>query len=204
MQAPLVLHVEAGVSVVPVQLAAMQVVPDAYLRQAPLPLQEPSVPQVAMPWSAHWLSGSCPAGTAVHVPIVPASAHDAHVPVQAVPQQTRCWQKLCAQSLASAQAWPSASLPQLPVTQRFVVTQSVFAVQVVRQVGVVVLHRYGSHCDVVTARQTPAPSHVRCGVSVDPVQVAAAHCVLIAQKRQAPAPLHIPSVPHVAAAVVAH
>jgi len=95
-------------------------------------------------------------------------------------------------------------LPQLPVTQRFVVTQSVFAVHVVRQVGVAVLHRYGSHCDVVTARQTPAPSHVRCGVSVDPTHVAAAHCVVVAQKRHAPAPLHMPSVPHVAAVVVAH
>jgi hypothetical protein len=52
-QALLVLHVAAGVSVVPVQTAATQVVPDAYFRQAPLPLQEPSVPQVAMPWSAH-------------------------------------------------------------------------------------------------------------------------------------------------------
>jgi hypothetical protein len=201
---PLVLQVDAGVSVVPVQLAAMQVVPDAYLRQAPLPLQEPSVPQVAMPWSVHWFNGSCPAGTAVQVPIVPASAHDAHVPVQAVPQQTPCAQKLWAQSLAMAHGWPSASFPQLPLTQLFVVTQSVLAVQVVRQEGVVVLHRYGSHCEVVTARQTPAPSHVRWGVSVDPVHVAAAHCILIAQKRQAPAPLHMPSVPHVVAAVVAH
>ena len=77
-------------------------------------------------------------------------------------------------------------------------------VQVVRQVGVAVLHRYGSHCEVVTARQTPAPSQVRCGVSVDPTHVAAAHCVVVAQKRHAPAPLHMPSVPHVVAAVVAH
>ena len=100
----LVLHVAAGVSVVPVQTAATQVVPEAYLRQTPLPLHEPSVPQVAMPWSVHWFRGSCPAGTAVHVPIVPASAHDAHVPVQAVPQQTPCAQKLCAQSLAIVQA----------------------------------------------------------------------------------------------------
>jgi hypothetical protein len=29
-------------------------VPDAYLRQTPLPLHEPSVPQVAIPWSGHW------------------------------------------------------------------------------------------------------------------------------------------------------
>ena len=130
------------------------------------------MPQVAAPWSVHWFSGSCPAGTDVHVPSVPASAHDAQVPVQAVAQQTPCAQKLCAQSLAIVQAWPSASLPQLPLTQLFVDTQSVLAVQVVLQVGVAVSHRYGSHSEVVTVRQTPAPSQVRCGVSVDPTQVA--------------------------------
>ena len=47
------LHVAAGVSVVPVQVASMHFVPDAYLRHAPLPLQEPSVPQVAAVWSGH-------------------------------------------------------------------------------------------------------------------------------------------------------
>jgi hypothetical protein len=42
-----VLHIAAGVSVEPVHVAAAQVVPDAYFRQAPLPLHVPSVPQVA-------------------------------------------------------------------------------------------------------------------------------------------------------------
>ncbi len=203
-QALAALHVAAGVSVDPVQLAPTQVVPAAYLRQAPLPLQEPSVPHVAIPWSAHLFKGSCPDGTDAQVPAVPASAHDAQVPAHAVEQQTPCWQKLCAQSLANVQGWPSASLPQLMLTQRFVVTQSAAVVQVVLQVGVAVSHRYGSHSELVTVRQTPAPSHVRCGVSVDPVHVAAAHCVPVAQNRHAPAPLHIPSVPHVAAAVVPH
>ena len=41
------LQVAVGVSVIPVQVAAMQVVPAAYLRQAPPPLQVPSLPQVA-------------------------------------------------------------------------------------------------------------------------------------------------------------
>jgi hypothetical protein len=49
MHALLALQVEAGVSVEPVQLAAMQVVPAAYLRHAPLPLQEPSVPHIMAP-----------------------------------------------------------------------------------------------------------------------------------------------------------
>lgn len=90
------------------------------------------------------------------------------------------------------------------LTQLLVVTQSALVEQVVRQVGVVVLHRYGSQSELVTDRQTPAPSQVRCGVSVDPTQVAPAHCVPVAQNRHAPAPLHMPSVPHVVDTVVAH
>ena len=57
---------------------------------------------------------------------------------------------------------------------------------------------------VVTDRQTPAPSHVRCGVNVDPTQVPAAHCVPAAQNRQAPAPLHMPSNPQVFIVVATH
>jgi hypothetical protein len=56
----------------------------------------------------------------------------------------------------------------------------------------------------VTDRQTPAPLQVRCGVSVEPTQVAAAHCVPSTQLRQAPMPLHMPSSPHVVAAVATH
>jgi hypothetical protein len=130
-QVLLALHIAAGVSVEPVQLAATQVVPAAYLRQAPLPLHEPSVPQVAIPWSVQLPNGSCPAGTDAQVPAVPVSAHDAHPPAHAVEQQTPCVQKLCAHSLAIAQGWPSASLPQLMLTQLFVVTQSALVEQVV-------------------------------------------------------------------------
>jgi hypothetical protein len=81
------LHVEVGVSVDPVQLAAMQVVPAAYFRHMPPPSQVPSVPQVEAPWSVHWFKGSWPAGTEVQVPMLPAIAHEAQVPAQAVWQQ---------------------------------------------------------------------------------------------------------------------
>ena len=51
---PLALQVAFGVTDdVVAQLAGTQTVPVAYLRQAPLPLHDPSVPHVAMPWSAH-------------------------------------------------------------------------------------------------------------------------------------------------------
>ena len=48
---------------------------------------------------------------------------------------------------------------------------------------------------LVAAWQTPAPSHVRAEVSVEPLQLTAAHCVPAAYLRQAPAPLQEPSVP---------
>ena len=70
------LQVRADVSVEPVQLAAAHWVPAPYRRQAPAPLQNPSVPQAAAPLSVHWFSGSCPAGTLVQAPTVPDKAHD--------------------------------------------------------------------------------------------------------------------------------
>jgi hypothetical protein len=45
--------------------------------------------------------------------------------------------------------------------------QSVSALQVVAQA--VAPHMYGAQEAVVAARQTPAPSHFRAGVSVDPL-----------------------------------
>jgi hypothetical protein len=200
----LVLHVAAGVNVDPVHDGATQIVPEAYLRQAPLPLHVPSVPHVAAPWSVHWFSGSCPAGTAAQVPSVPDNAHDAQVPAHVVEQQTPCSQKPCAHSVPAAHGWPSANLPQLLFTQRFDVTQSALVLHVVLQAFVVTSQRNGSQSELVTVRQTPAPSQVRGGVSVDPLHVAAAHCVPAAQRRHAPAPLHSPSVPHTAADVNAH
>jgi hypothetical protein len=55
-----------------------------------LPSQVPSFPQAAMPPSVHCVAGVgvCPAGTFVHVPTLPVTVHDLHVPVQAALQQT--------------------------------------------------------------------------------------------------------------------
>jgi hypothetical protein len=97
-------------------------------------LHDPSVPQVATPWSAHSLFASCPAGTDAQVPAVPIRAHDTQVPAHAVEQHTPCAQTLCAHWPAIVQGWPSASLPQLMLTQLLGDTQSVAAVvQVVLQ-----------------------------------------------------------------------
>jgi hypothetical protein len=124
---PVPLQVRAGVNVVPEHEAATQVVPVTYSRQAPAPLQVPSLPQLAAPASVHWLSGSWPAATLVHVPSVPASAHDLHVAVQVVAQQMFCAQMPLAQSLFAVQAAPLGRFVQTPVEQMFGDAQSVSA-----------------------------------------------------------------------------
>jgi len=156
----------------------------------------------------HWSSGSEPAGTEAQVPTDPVSAHDAQLPAQAVAQQTFCAQLLWRHWLAVVHAWPSGSLPQLVPTQLFGDTQSAVLPQVILQAGAVGgaagSQMYGSQSEVVTDLHTPAPSHRRGGVSVEPTQLGVAHWVVLAQNRQAPAPLHMPSVPQVVETVVAH
>ena len=52
--------------------------------------------------------------------------------------------------------------------------------------------------------QFPAPSQLRAGVKVEPAQVAGAQVVVVPYTSQAPAPLHRPSLPQVAAAAAWH
>ena len=127
------LHVRGGVYVEPLQLSGTQIVPLAYCRQAPPPSQVPSVPQVEAPLSAHWPSGSTPAGTSVQVPAVPAIPQDRQAPEQAVRQQVPCSQKPLEHSVAPAQVAPLGFLPQLPPVQTLGATQSLSVVQVTRQ-----------------------------------------------------------------------
>lgn len=97
------------------------------------------MPQVAAPASAHWASGSWPAGTLVQAPALPASAHDWQTPVQAEAQQTPCWQAPEAQSPGPVHVVPSAPPAQLPGTQQMVPlqvalpAQSAFVAQLVLQ-----------------------------------------------------------------------
>jgi hypothetical protein len=120
--------------------------------------------------AAHWVVGvgACPAPTGEQVPVVPISAQDMHVPVQAVSQQKPCAQKPDWQDAAAVQAAPGGSLPQLPLVQTLGETQSVLLVHVVLHAAVAQVN--GSHMAVVAGRQVPAPSQMRPCVSVDPVQ----------------------------------
>jgi len=89
----------------------------------------PSVPQLEVPWSLHWFSGSCPAGTVEQVPPVPVSAHDMQFPVHAVRQQTPCAQNPLLHSLPAVQAPPSGLRPQLDAVQTLPEVQSADVVQ---------------------------------------------------------------------------
>ena len=141
----------------------------------PAPLQVPSVPHEAAPASVHWFSGSVPIPTLVQVPSVPASAQDLHVAVQAVAQQIPCAQIPFAQSVLAVQVAPFGRLVQTFDMQTLGETQSVSAVHDVLQAPVPQVN--GSQADDVAARQVPVPMQVRAGVSVDPLQLAAAHAV---------------------------
>jgi hypothetical protein len=111
------LHWGADVNVEPAQVAAPHAVPAAYLRHAPAPSHVPSSPQVAAVPSVHWLCGSCPAATSEHVPMLPASAHDRHVPVHELVQQTPCWHSPVWHSVPAPHATPSSFFEQMPLLQ---------------------------------------------------------------------------------------
>ena len=111
----------------------------------------------------------------MQAPTVPASAHDWQAAPHAELQQTPCAQKPDIHSPPAPQATPIPFLVQLPPMQVLGDTHSASTVQVLRQAAPP--QAYGSHVDVVAAWQVPLPLHDRVDVSVEPVQLAAAHCV---------------------------
>ena len=123
--------------------------------------------------------------------------------MHAVAQQTPCAQMPELHSVAAPHAVPFGFLPQLMLAQLFGETHSALVEQVVPHLPSVP-HMNGSHPDEVAARHTPAPSHVRGEVSVEPVQLAAPQTVPATCCRQAPAPLQVPSFPQVVAAAATH
>ena len=104
--------------------------------------------------------------------MLPASAHDRHVPVQLELQQTPCWQSPDAHSPPPVQAVPGAFFAQAPLMQMFGARQSVSDVQVVRQAPLVPQLK-GSQPIAEPGWQTPDPLHVRGGAYVDCVQLPA-------------------------------
>jgi hypothetical protein len=172
-QTPLPSQRRLPLSVPAVQLVAAHTVLEGYLRQAPAPLQVPSLPQVAAPLSAHWPSGSWPAGTVEQLPAVPGRAHDLQTPSQTVPQQVPCSQKAELHWSAVVQALPRGFLPQLPPTQVFGVAQSASVLQVVRHISTVPSQVNGAQDWVAVGTQAPLPSQREARFMFDPLQVEA-------------------------------
>jgi hypothetical protein len=111
------------------------------------------------------------------VPALPASAHDWQVPVQALVQQTPCWQKLEAHSAAVVQAVPGVFSAQAPALQTYPAAQSADAVHDVLQTVALPQVKFPGQAPVVAGLQVPAPSQVCAEVRVDTEQTDGAHCV---------------------------
>jgi len=95
---------------------ALHTVPATWLRQAPLPSQVPSSPQVDSSDAGQRLAsrGAPPAGTNEQVPGDPCTSHALQVSVQDVLQQTPSTQNPLAHSPAQPQAWPFILPPAPP------------------------------------------------------------------------------------------
>jgi hypothetical protein len=96
----------------------------------------------------------------------------------------------------ATQASPAGSLsPQRLLVIRHVrpFVQSAFEAQVLRQVGLVVLHTYEPQDTTVAVGQPPLPSQLAGRVCVLPTQLSWRQPVVLDQGRQAPAPLQVPS-----------
>lgn len=119
-----------------------------------------------------------PAVIGEQVPALPLlTLHDMQVPVQALLQQTPCWQKPEAHSAAVVHAVPGVFKMQTPELQMYGEMQSEVAVQEVLQAVAVLQMRLPEQGAAVTVWQVPVPLQVWAGVSVEPLQMGAAHWV---------------------------
>jgi hypothetical protein len=162
-QVPPPSQVEANVLIPSTQLWGAQMIPAAYLPQPPAPLQAPSLPQLAAPWSRQAPVGSWPpSGTKLQVPAVPETLQDMQLPSQRLLQQTPSAQKLDAQSSSRPHRLPMGCLPHVPPMQTFWAEHSFLVVHEVPQR--LPLHMKGvqgraSGTAHAPLRQTPSAVH---------------------------------------------
>jgi hypothetical protein len=105
----------------------------------------------------------------MHCPSLPAIAHDLHVPLHAVAQQSPCSQCADAHSPAAKQGAPGGLGPQLPLTQAAPATQSALVVHTDRQLPAE-LHKYCPHESTAADAQVPSPSQRAACVTVEAAQ----------------------------------
>jgi hypothetical protein len=173
----------------------------------PLPSQVPVLPQVVLGMQPPCGSAE-PIVTLAQVPALPWMLHAWQVPHDGLAQQTPSTQvRPLAQSALAEQLCPWWCRPHwlVIVLHLFGDRQSWSPVQLVLQ-AVVPLHRNVPQLVVVAVWQVPLPSQVRALVCVE---LPAGHLdgtqmVPAAYFSHAPLPLHLPSLPHVAAVWSVH
>src|SRR5450432_1904430 len=136
------------------------------------------------------------------VPRRPGSAHDTQPPEHATLQHTPSAQNPDAQSAFATHLAPFIFLPQLPLTHCWLVTHWLVCVHVSKQAPVVVSHEKGAQITVGPGRQRPRPSHERAPTTASASHMPLPHSVPAVYFRQAPAPSHVPSKPHVVGSAV--
>jgi hypothetical protein len=138
---------------------------------------------------------------------LPVALHALHAPhALLVQQKWSVQERPAAHSSLDAHVAPGGFLPQVFPTHVFGATQSLFPVHALRQ-SVLPPHTNGEHaCGPPPWLQLPAPSQVLPSVCVDvPAgHDAGAHDVPAGHLRQAPAPLHLPSLRQVEASLTPH
>jgi hypothetical protein len=138
---------------------------------------------------------------------LPVALHALHAPQALLVQQKWSVQdRPAAHSSVDAHVAPGGFLPQVFPTHVLGPTQSPLAVHTLRQ-SVLPSHMNGEHaCVPPPWVQLPAPSQALPSVCVDEPagQDPGAHDVPAGHLRHAPAPLHLPSLPHVEASLTPH
>lgn len=179
-------------------------------RQAPLPLQVPSLEQSppAALLATHFCLGSAlPSGTAEQVPAFPGTLQLTHNPpvaesLHAELQHSPSVQKPLAHCSPAVQAAPNVLRPQDPPTQVLGGTQSTSVLQTFSQAAE--LQMKVPHVRLGGVTQPPRPSHVDAGVAEELVaQTAGLQLSPLAKLAQAP-DLQAPVVPQVTWAVASH
>jgi hypothetical protein len=197
-QAPLPLHEAARTASPLLQEASRQGVPDGWLRQPPLPLQVPSVPQLVAGVPAHIALGSAtPDGTLVQVPTAPPTVQLRQLPVQASLQHTPSAHTPDTHSGPDPQELPLGFFPQMLFWHWFGGMHWAVASHEGKQAPVALLQRNGEQAWLAPGRQVPLPSQNEAATALSPLQDGEAHWVVAGCRRQPPEPLQVPSRPQV-------
>jgi hypothetical protein len=180
-QVPLATQLAPLVVVVPLQVAERHGVDvGAWVHPAPVPSQSPGEHVASTPVpAAQALWGSCPAGTAAHVPRDALKLQAMH-PVQVLLQHTPSAQWSVVHSASAMQSAPVGLGPHEPSVQGLPPAHCAGSVHVWKQ-EVASLQRKGAQVDGVDGAQTPLPSHIEAAVNElsAELQMAALHSVVM-------------------------